>query len=575
MYLKSLKISKGNGELIRDIEFHHGLNLIIDETHDNNGEGKDKTTGNNVGKTTVLRLIDFCLNGSQKRIYSDPENLKLEYKEVKDFLVENEVLISLVLKADLSQSSSREVLIERNFLPRKKKIQRLDGIQRTEEQFEKALANLLFPGHYPSKPSFRQIISHNIRHEDQSLTNTLRHLHKFTTDVEYETLYLFLFGCDYADGNTKQELSAQIKSEENFKKRLESEQTKAAFEAALALLDAEIQVLEEQKSTFNLNLNIENDLAALNDIKYQINLKAAQISKLELRRNLIVEARTELEQGRSDIDIQQLRQIYEQATSFIEKIQRTFEDLVTFHNKMVTSKVDFITKELPDIEVELTTCKKELENLLERERLLSNAVTQSDSFEVLEELISQLNDKHRLKGEYISTLQQLNRTEESLSSLRSRLSEIDDELFSDEFELKVKSQLNKFNRFFSLVSDALYGEKYAIKADVKKSKKGRLVYDFTTFNTNFSTGTKQGEISCFDIAYTLFADDQEIPVMHFLLNDKKELMHDNQLVRIADFVNKNSIQFVASILRDKLPSSLKKDKYAVVTLSQSNKLFRI
>lgn len=30
-----------------------------------------------------------------------------------------------------------------------------------------------------------------------------------------------------------------------------------------------------------------------------------------------------------------------------------------------------------------------------------------------------------------------------------------------------------------------------------------------------------GEISCFDIAYTMFADDMNIPCVHFLLNDKK------------------------------------------------------
>ncbi|GAJ71929.1 ATPase [Vibrio sp. JCM 18904] len=61
----------------------------------------------------------------------------------------------------------------------------------------------------------------------------------------------------------------------------------------------------------------------------------------------------------------------------------------------------------------------------------------------------------------------------------------------------------------------------------------------------------------------------------FLLNDKKELMHDNQLVKIADLVNKNNVQFVASILKDKLPDSLNNEDYFVVKLSESDKLFRI
>ncbi|MNG25661.1 hypothetical protein D3C84_1105450 [compost metagenome] len=52
-------------------------------------------------------------------------------------------------------------------------------------------------------------------------------------------------------------------------------------------------------------------------------------------------------------------------------------------------------------------------------------------------------------------------------------------------------------------------------------------------------------------------------------------MHDNQLLKIAELVNKTGIQFVASILRDKLPEELNKDELFIVKLSQSDKLFRV
>jgi hypothetical protein len=66
-----------------------------------------------------------------------------------------------------------------------------------------------------------------------------------------------------------------------------------------------------------------------------------------------------------------------------------------------------------------------------------------------------------------------------------------------------------------------------------------------------------------------------MPTLHFLLNDKKELMHGNQLVKIAELVEGSNIQFVASILKDKLPPELNRDEYIVLRLSQSDKLFRI
>ena len=49
-------------------------------------------------------------------------------------------------------------------------------------------------------------------------------------------------------------------------------------------------------------------------------------------------------------------------------------------------------------------------------------------------------------------------------------------------------------------------------------------------------------------------------------------MHDNQLLKIAELVNKTDIQFVASILREKLSEELNKEELFVVKLSQSDKL---
>jgi hypothetical protein len=40
-------------------------------------------------------------------------------------------------------------------------------------------------------------------------------------------------------------------------------------------------------------------------------------------------------------------------------------------------------------------------------------------------------------------------------------------------------------------------------------------------------------------------------------------------------VNSKGIQFVASILKDKLPEELNREEYIVVKLSQGDKLFRI
>ena len=263
MYLKRLKIETPK-KMIRDMEFHSGLNLIIDDTKDLS----IKSTGNNVGKTTVLKLIDYCLGADSKIVYTDTENKKNIYDVVKKFLIDEQVSVTLTLVEDINVENSKTVEIKRNFLSRKNAIRRINGKDVLEKDFENELEKILLPRINVEKPSFRQIISHNIRYKDESINKTLKTLDKFTSDVEYETLYLYIFGCTDDDGAEKQALTARIAQEQNFKDRLEKNQNKTAYEIALGLIDDEIDALNRKKETFNLNERLEEDLEELNLVKY-------------------------------------------------------------------------------------------------------------------------------------------------------------------------------------------------------------------------------------------------------------------------------------------------------------------
>lgn len=570
MYIERLTIATPN-QIIREIEFKAGLNLIIDNT----AIEDSKLTGNNVGKTTVLKLIDFCLGAKPNIIYTDIENTKDIYAIVKNFLNDEEIIISLVLIDDINNPNSKRLEISRNFLSRTKTIRKINGKTILDKEFEQELEKQIMPNKHIEKPTFRQIISHNIRYKDDSINKTLKTLDKFTTDVEYETLYLYLLGCTFDGGAKKQSLTAKINQEILFRERLEKSQTKTAYEIALGMLEDEIDMLNEKKSSFNLNESLEQDLEQLNFVKYNINKVSSIISKLEIRKNLIEESQKELNESISSIDLQQLRILYSEVTLNIDGVQKTFEDLVKYHNDMVLEKVKFISQDLPNLIQKIDENKKELTSLLLEEKSLSKKISKGDSFEELEKIIAEINEKYRMKGEYESIISQLNEVDENIKELHEQIDHIDSHLFSDEFETSLKMQIKKFNKFFSNISQELYGEKYALKYDKIINKKGQQVYKFNAFNANMSSGKKQGEILCFDLAYILFADEENIPCLHFLLNDKKELMHDNQLIKVAQYVQEKNIQLVISILKDKLPNTVLDKAHIAVELSQDNKLFKI
>lgn len=74
MNIKYLKVSV-NGVFIREIKFHDGLNLIVNQR----GVGR---TGNSIGKTTLARLVDYLFGGNVESIYIDEEfgkpNIEIE-----------------------------------------------------------------------------------------------------------------------------------------------------------------------------------------------------------------------------------------------------------------------------------------------------------------------------------------------------------------------------------------------------------------------------------------------------------------------------------------------------------------
>ena len=570
MFLKKLIISSSSGE-IRNIPFHLGTNLIVDETI----KLADTDTGNNVGKTTVLKLIDFCLGGKPELIYKDTESKKI-FENVKSFLENEKIIITLILIKDFTDPDSQTITIRRNFLSRNKKIMEIDGVNligSSGKEFEEQLDLLLIGKREDSKPTMRQILAHNIRHTDVRINNTLRMVNNYTSLPEYETLFLFMFGIKIPNRSV---YLKKLKIENDFKNRLIKNQGKNEIELQLSLVNDKLKLLNTQKSKLNINENYEDDLYQLNVIKYQISRISSEISELTLRKDLILETQSELESDVSSIDLNALKEVYSQATNLIGKVQKSFEDLVEYHNKMIIEKIRFIIQDIPEIEEELIKLKSELNFLLAKEKELTLKISRSDTFKDLEKIIEDLNSTSQKKGEFEKLLSQITEVEKNIAQLDEDIESIDKDIFSEEFNQKIHNQLVKFNRFFSAVSTELYGEEYGITFDKvidKKSKKP--IYSFNSFNDNDSSGKKQGEIICFDLAYILFAREENIPAVDFILNDKKELMHDNQLIKVADYAKKENIQLVFSILKDRLPKELNTDDNIILRLSQEEKLFKI
>ena len=563
MFLNKLLIRKGTGEIIRSISFRKGINFIVDET-----PAKETTTGNNVGKTTVLRLVDYCLGGSGENIYKDMEFKNKTNAELKNFL-EN-ITIKLELVEDIENENVYRIKIEKNFLKRKNKILKINGRTVAAKDFNDELKKKIFKKE-DKKPTFRQIVAKNIRDEKNKMQNIVKVLHATTKVVEYEALYLFWFGVDTSKAEEKQQLEQDEKKTKNFQTTLREKGELSSIQQKLTYYERKIKILEEQKEQFNINPNYEKDVQTLNNLKDQISKIVTRLSKLKMRRTLIIESIDELNKELVNIDQSLIKNLYKKVGAFVSDIQVSFEDTVNFHNNLIKNKLDYITKELPDLDKNLIDLDNQLEKLRKDESILTTSLQKKGVLEDLEEIIKDLNNNYEKKGALEKLKELLEDSEQKLADIKSNLSKINKELDSKDEILQ--KNIACFNRHFTDISEKLYEESYILSSRKNDSDNYELLVD--NIDSNPSTGKKKGQIAAFDFAYIKFADELNMPCLHFVMHDQLESLHGNQFRTLIEIANNMNGQYIVPILKDKIPNDVNIDNFKILSLSQNDKLFRL
>lgn len=563
MFLKNLQIRKDD-VIIRDIPFRKGINLIVDES----SSKKKTSTGNSVGKTTVLRLIDYCLDGSGKNLYIDPE-FKTHNHVIESFLKKNNVVITTVLVGDLDDEMSEQIKIERNFLAYSKKIQRINNEDLKKDEFSKKLKKLIFKTD-SKQPTFKQLKSKNIRDEKNKLINTIRVLApNVVTDVTYEALHLFWFGID--TNLSKDKLVRDRNIEKRIQTRLRKENNLAQINQALIIINRRIDELVRQKNSFNVNENYEQDFREINVIRQKINRAATEISRLNLRKDLIFESKKDLEDSFAEVDTEQIRVLYTQAKILIPNIQKSFEDTLKFHNGMVDMKLKFMTEELPDLEEEIRSKSSIQANLIVQEKQLSEKLVKSGAIEDLQTIIEELNSFYEKKGKLEEQKRSWKFSISNIEKIEDDLEKINADLYSKD-DL-IQERIAEFNVFFSDISSRLDGVHSLLSADNPDG-----IYKFAIGNIegNPGTGGKKSQMASFDLAYIQFADSIDLPCLHFILQDQIENVHSNQITNLlTEIVSEVNCQYVLPVLRDKLPKDVDIASMEILSLSQASKLFKI
>lgn len=170
--MQLIKLSVFNeSKEIRSIPFKDGMNIIT-----NLGE-----TGNQIGKSTSLRALAFCLGGKADPLWKDPDNNKINEK-VKEFLTKGDVKFELILKiSSITHTITRVLSRKMGAREAITAFSTIDGIEfKTGASFNRELPRLF--GYTREQPKFNSIRSKFFRinrptSNKQQLTKIFKRVH--------------------------------------------------------------------------------------------------------------------------------------------------------------------------------------------------------------------------------------------------------------------------------------------------------------------------------------------------------------------------------------------------------------
>ncbi|KAJ92761.1 hypothetical protein DF41_18575 [Raoultella planticola] len=332
---------------------------------DRNTASKEQT-GNGVGKTTVLRALDFCFGAEQFNFYTDPE-FKKENPVIKNYLIENEVEFCLTLTKDLNNNSAPVIKIKRKITAETNKTKVIASINEEPyskaKDFNEALKKAIYLDS-AIKPTIREIMGRVIRNTQDKMSNALKTI-KMGSNAQYETLNLFMFGF----GNSqildeKQSATKAYKLAKSDYEVITRHRSKNALEQAVAIINRDIGTQEELISNFQVADSYNDMLAGLNKLKSKISEVSITLSSLEFKKTLNDKAILELEKSYENINPLDLQKLYLEATERLGNLNKEFTELLSFHNKMLVKKAEFIRKQMQPVLQEIAKYKDELKKFI-------------------------------------------------------------------------------------------------------------------------------------------------------------------------------------------------------------------
>ena len=547
-----------NKASFRSVTFNEGLNLIVAERFH---ESTDTNTRNGLGKTTLFRIIDFCLGSDVNR----PGVLSTNYLKGQDweFSVDLDVRGRRVkVTRAVDDDKIIRIVGDVSGWPIQPDTLPLDGFYPyTVDQWRKILGWALFdlPNVAGAKdenlemPTARKLLCFFLR---KNFNNPLQPIFVSKTE-DMSIAYLLGLNWEYVSRITEVE---KLEKDANTIKSAANLDLKKWHKDA-KVLQAECNYLESSLKEIKHQLDDFNVLPGYEEIEQRVNALTLEIHGLK---NRVISEQGRLKAARRNLDrareaLLPVDALYaECGLVFPDAVKERIENVRAFHESVTGNRRVILEREIKRLEKSIAAANERVRSLSEERRSAMQVLKTGGALAEYTKLNQRYTELAQELQRKLDCLQHLAEAINSINTLKAKKVEIADEA-REEYE-ELRPTWDEAERFFDSLAQEFYGTNGTLGIEMVGEKKSWGFRFDPNIESDDSAGIRKIMICSFDM--TLFHQQRvcQRPI-DFLIHDSEafDSTDPRQVAKAflaADRISKElGGQCICAINSDKLDQS--------------------
>ena len=520
-----------------------------------NGSG-EKDSRNGLGKSTLIRIINFCLGSDEtanKGIRADP--LK-NWTFYLDLIIRNKSFTVSRNTTDFGK-----IIVEGDFsdwpISKNLNVEECKLILKTKE-WTFLLGQLMFglsdSNGVNYSPTFRSLISYFIRLGHGAFEDPFKHFpNQKTWDIQVNNA--FLLGLNWEDASEFQSLKDGKTTIDNLGKALkegylpsylssqgELEAEKIRLEDDVKEADAQLKSFKVHPQYFDIQERATSITSSIHDKTNKIILNQKILDKYQ--DNIVEEP---------DVSIEHVKKVYSDVgLIFPESLLMSLNNTIDFHQTIISNRKTYLSSEIEKIKKLIEYEKKEIERLSdERAELFQILETHGalEEYTLLQKKVLDLKQKIDLIDARIDVIKKI---DDGKSTLKIKKEELlkKSRLDLEEREIQKKNVIRLFNQN----SEYLYNNPGILSIDINDSG-----FKFAVeIQRNLSDGFGYMKILCYDLVIIKNLVNAEYSP-GFLIHDSKifDGVDERQIAKAIELAyqesQNNGFQYICAINSDRIP----------------------